>query len=118
MFSKGTKWIESCVADHWEKLVVYPNSSSESVRLTRDGYLICIYGPTSMGGGSISAWGPDQLALELPEEYDWNAIQAAVNHCSECDYIGHTVRLGFAKRVCPECRVRLIDKYEYPGWTN
>ena len=118
MFDKGIKWIESCVADGWSKLRIYPNTSSESVKLERDGFSIHIYDQHSLGGGSISAWGPDQLCLELPDEYDWDAIQAAVNLCSECNYIGPTVRLGFAKRVCKECRTRLVDKYEYPGWCN
>ena len=113
MFTKGNRWIESCTADGWQVLEV----DGHFTKLFREGYIIHVYSK-SICGESVSAWGPDQLALELPEEYDWETIQVNVNHCSECDYIGHTVRLGFANRVCPECRVRLIDKYEYPGWTN
>ena len=118
MFDKGTRWIESCVGDGWSKLSVYPFSSSETVKLERDGFVIHVYDQHSLGGGSVAAWGPDKLCLELPDEYDWEAIQAAVSLCSECDYIGVTVRLGFAQRVCPKCRARLIDKYEYPGWCS
>ena len=115
MFDKGTRWIESCTADGWEKETPYCGSST--VRLTRDGYIV-IVGEDHLGDGPIFGYGPDKLCLELPDEYNWGAIQAAVTHCSECPYIGPTVRLGFAKRVCKECRVRLIDKYEYPGWCN
>jgi len=118
MFAKGQKWIESCVADGWDKLQVYPGSASESTRLTKEGFIISVYDHHSIGGGDVAAWGPDKLCLELPDEYDWEAIQAAVSHCSECDYVGKTMRLGFAKRVCKECRVRLVEKYEYAGWCN
>ena len=118
MFIKGTKWIESCVADNWEKLLIYPGSSSESMRLMREEFVIHIYDQPWLKGGSVSAWGPDGLALELPEEYDWEAIQANINLCSMCGKVGPTVSLGFASRVCKQCRIENVARVEYPGWCN
>jgi len=118
MFTKGLQWIESCVADGWEKLIIYPGSSSESVKLIKDGFVIHIYGPHSLGGGSIAAWGPDKFALELPDEYDWDVIQTNINLCSMCGKVGPTVGLGFAGRVCMGCRIENVARVEYPGWCN
>ena len=38
--------------------------------------------------------------------------------CFNCNKTGDTVRVGFAGRVCPACRVELAPELEGPGWTN
>jgi len=124
MFDKGAKWIESCVADNWEKLPIYPGSEtqSECMKLEKDGFIIHVYSYYSIWAeeelNSISAWGPDKLALELPEEYDWDVMQANLNLCSMCGAKGPTVSLGFAYRVCKQCRIDNVARVEYPGWCN
>ena len=113
MFTKGNRWIESCTADGWQVLEV----DGHFTKLFREGYIIHVYSK-SICGEAVSAWGPDRLALELPEEYDWEIMQANVNLCSMCPRVGPTMRLGFAGRVCLECRKANVARVEYPGWCN
>jgi len=118
MFDRGKQWIEACLADGWESKKIYPsNKNSESVKMTKAGFMLDIFGDDSLMSG-MYAWGPDGLTLALPEDYDWPTIQSAVNICSKCGKIGPTVRLAFANRVCAECREKLKAEYEYPGWDN
>jgi len=113
MFTKGNRWIESCTADGWQVLEV----DGHFTKLFREGYIMHVYSK-SVFGKAVSAWGPDRLALELPEEYDWEVMQANVNLCSMCGLVGLTMRLGFAGRVCLECRKANVARVEYPGWCS
>ena len=113
MFTKGAKYIESCTADGWEVL----EADGHFTKLGREGYIMHVYSK-SIHGESVSAWGPDKLALELPEEYDWEAMQANVNLCSMCGKVGPMVRLGFAGRVCKQCRIENVARVEYLGWCS
>ena len=68
--------------------------------------------------GTVTIWGPDGLQILPWSIYNWDKIVEGLRICEECGKMGETVRLGFAGRVCPECRARLVDKVEFPGWCD
>jgi hypothetical protein len=129
------KWIEQAKQDGWQAELIYPNSSGDdrSTRLTRDGWTVQVYiqphlewqralVPDEDGFNPchIHIWGPDELVIEdIPDEYPGlEYFTKQLSLCTKCFKQGPTVRLGFAGRVCPECRKELAPKVEYPGWYN
>lgn len=105
-------WREAAIRDGWTITPLYHGADIDrSARLTKRGFVALII------DGSLIMWGPDGLAIEVPRQYSWIAIVAGLSVCEKCGREGKTVRLGFAGRVCPECRNRLAPKVEYRGWT-
>ena len=99
------------VADGWSRKV-----DSNLCEYKRDGFVILV--ATLRHGLDISIWGDDSLAIEPPEVYSFDELKRLMTVCGECGVVGKTVRLGFAGRVCPDCRKRLAPTVEYPGWCN
>ena len=67
----------------------------------------------------LHLWGPDRLAIDPPEVYDWDAIRAELRRCPECGETDvATVRVAFANRACEKCAPALRAKLETPGWCN
>jgi len=116
-----TAYQEALLADGWSSAAIYASQfdPTKSARFTRDGWKIAVYrAADSLGRDSISAWGPDGLAIDVPAVYSWEALQTALLVCGGCDAVGKTVRLGFAGRVCPACREKYVARVEYPGWNS
>ncbi len=119
------EWRDAAVADGWQMAPTGSNTPAEHrATLTKDGYIVLV---DSYAAGTywvkqdtadISIWGPDGLAIKTPEPYSMKDIIAGTKVCAECGKVGETVRVGFAGRVCPACRVKLAPKLEYPGWTS
>jgi hypothetical protein len=112
------------LADGWQAAPIYPREGhreydpGRSAKFTRDGFLVTFYRKADSLSDARHAYGPDSLALELPASYDFAQMQDNLRKCGECGAVGDTVSLGFAGRVCPECRAKLVPTVEYPGWTN
>lgn len=113
------QWRDALLADGWQADGIYGDyAPDKSAKFERDGFVVHIYrAANSLSDGSISAWGPDRLALELPGVYDFAQMQDNMNKCMECGAHGETQRVGFAGRVCAACRIKLLPTHEYPGWT-
>jgi hypothetical protein len=68
---------------------------------------------------SISIWGPDGMAVGVPELYEWGAVKAGLRTCNACGKTDvETFRFSFAGRCCNDCIPAMRKKHEYPGWTN
>ena len=112
-------------ADGWVSERIYPKSGdgefdpSKSTKWAREGFNVSIYRKAdALSPDHVCGWGPDGLALDLSKSYSWQMVQDALKVCSNCGAVGPTVRVGFAGRVCPACRVILAPRIEYPGWTR
>lgn len=124
------EWAADAIADGWKAEVLYKlEQEDQSTRLEKDGFVAHIIsrephprtkhlGEQRYYEAGIAIWGPDRLAIEPPETYNWQAIVDGLRVCQECKRIGETVQIGFAGRVCPTCREILKPKIEYPGWYN
>jgi hypothetical protein len=119
-------FIQACLDDGWS---IEPTYTSEDVKragkLEKDGFNIQFINRPEyrapMNKPSISIWGPDGLALEVEETYSWENLQKLLRRCAYCNASGvETIRIGFAGRCCSDCRqnTELVNKIEYPGWTN
>jgi hypothetical protein len=66
---------------------------------------------------SVHIWGPDGLAIEPPDAYDWTVILAHSRKCNYCEKTDiDTFRIGFAGRACKDCIPKLRPTHERPGW--
>lgn len=112
-------WRDAAIADGWIAEPTYGHEPVErAFTLTRDGFKIMgILRPDTLA--SLNAWGPDGLAINLPEQYSWDAIAAAIQLCMACGNVSTVVhRVGFAGRVCPVCLPAQQKLHEFPGWTK
>lgn len=119
---EAKQWLEDALADGW---VETDRGWENYYILEREGWAahintnsVALRGRERITVGSVTVWGPDELQILVPVHYNWQWMQDALKICEECGHVGETVRLGFAGRVCPECRKKLVDKVEYPGWCN
>lgn len=114
---------DAAVADGWEMRPTYIHESTDrAATLTRDSFKMMTITRTYEGekiscDASVNIWGPDHLAITVPDKYDWAKISAAVTKCLECGADGETHRAGFAGRYCPSCLPAQKKEQEYPGWT-
>lgn len=122
-------WVRAAILDGWSVEPTYGGESwRQAATLKKGGFqaqVIMRPKGTKFGrqellrdDASINVWGPDGMAIRLEGSYDWNVITAALTVCNECAKKGPTVRIGFAGRVCAECRKKLAPSIEYPGWTD
>ena len=124
LIAKTLAWREAAIADGWESRPTYEHEDEMTAfRLTRDGFIIQGLarpeGELSVGSGELHCWGPDGLAIEVGETYDWEAIQRAVCTCGYCgERPVKTERVGFAGRCCAKCLPEMRAKIETTGWTN
>ena len=113
-------------ADGWIFAKTYGHEPVEhAFKGRREGYvLLGIARPGSknlLPTGSISAWGPDGLALSpIPVLYPGlDVLKTLARHCPECGAKDvDTVRVAFANRCCEQCAPKLRAKLEKPGWTK
>jgi hypothetical protein len=105
-------WREAAIKDGWAISPLYHGEDFDhSCRLAKEGFL------TQIVSGSIMLWGPDGLIVDTPWPYSWIALVSGLEICGVCGARGKTVRVGFAHRVCPECRAKRLPKDEPRGWT-
>lgn len=122
------KWVADAIADGWTAEPTYGNTEpiERAARLTRDGFVVQAItrpkGPPQWAAKDevkLSVWGPDDLAVKAPATYSMAELQRQLHVCGECNgEFEKIVRLGFAGRVCPECRVRLAPTVEHKGWCD
>ena len=115
------RWREALVADGWQSEPLHTGPADDSARYCRDGFVVHVYTqPVPRGWRvSLTAWGPDRLALHLPDEYDFAAITRALRRCDFCDAEEvDTERVAFANRSCKSCLAAARHKMEFRGWNS
>lgn len=128
------QWRNSAVADGWLASPMYPNSepSDRATRLKHpDGFVAQVLtrnnvtSPPQHGPGKwkyeagVHVWGPDGLAVIAGWVYDMNQLRNGLTSCHYCKASDvPTVRVGFAGRVCSDCRTEVAKVVERPGWDN
>jgi hypothetical protein len=122
-------WVEAAVADGWTRTATYPHESIErACTLRREGWQALVLmretALSSLPGKwryetDIHLWGPDRLAVEPGDVYDWQRLQRELRHCYACGARDvDTQRVGFADRVCAGCLPGMKAKIETPGWCD
>lgn len=122
-------WRDAAIADGWSIEATYGSESVErAARLKRDSFLVSIltrepepkpWHANPPAEYSIFGWGPDGLALELGETYDWEFLNRNLLLCGACGkYKPKVVRVCFCNRVCEDCEPKERARLEKPGWSN
>ena len=114
------RWREDAAADGWSHKPTYGDHESEerAATLNKDGWTVMTLA-RSEKCCSLSAWGPDRLAVTPPLIYDMAALQAGLLVCGYCNQpVEQTQRVGFAGRSCDACLATARARDERPGWTN
>lgn len=115
---------DAAVEDGWDIRPTY-NSEPEvrAASLSREGFKMQVISRSLKDmkfaySASVHIWGPDGLAVTVPDVYDWAAISGAVDKCLECGAEGEVHRAGFAGRYCAKCLPEQKKAQEFPGWTS
>lgn len=125
-------FVAAAIADGWEQSIYFEGEPvDQACKLRRDGFVMSVlsrtFTPTRWQPQSrfkftaqVSAWGPDELALDIGPDYPgFEAFQAALLKCLLCGAEGVvTQRYGFAGRCCAACLPAARAKFEKPGWCD
>lgn len=125
-------WVQAAIADGWKAAPTYPAGPGrkggepveQAATLRRDGWVAMAFArPQGWGLGwneqaEITVWAPDELQVQVPLVYDWPALEDNATRCQYCGKSGKTVRISFAGRCCPPCRVEHVARVEPPGWCD
>lgn len=125
-FERVQTFKRACLSDGWTIAATYQHESIErAFKLTKDGFLIQGLTRTNEPDkkwryeASLSCWGPDSLAISLPDTYDFESIKIGVRACDACDASDvDTHRYSFAGRCCAKCLPEMKRKHERPGWCD
>jgi hypothetical protein len=116
-------FVAAAVADGWRREQYFQSEPLErACKLYRDGFTLSVLMRDGQTGNyrfqtDIHGWGPDGLSINLPNEYDWHAIQALVTTCNLCNAKDvKTFRYSFAGRCCESCVPKARAQFEKPGW--
>jgi hypothetical protein len=118
---------DDAAADGWLKEPTYGHESVDRAsRLTRDGFVIQVLTRDNSAEGrgkkfeaAVHMWGPDDLAVDPPEFYDFAEIKRRTRICSACKAEDvETQRYSFAGRCCEACLPKMRAATEYPGWCD
>lgn len=110
-------WREALAADGWSLRPTYDGHEplEHAWSATRDGFRISgLARPIPGRDGSkpkpdLNAWGPDGAAIDLPVEYNFDAIKASLLRCGECGKEPvETKRYAFANRCCADCAPKFM----------
>lgn len=120
-------FVAAAIADGWQQGEYFAGESLDSAcKLRRDGFTMSVLTRRNESANrwvftaQVHAWGPDELALDLPDVYPgFEVVQAALLKCSQCKAEGVTTfRFAFAGRCCATCLPMARRKYETPGWAD
>lgn len=109
LIAKVLAFRDAAMADGWSSEPTYAHEDEmRAFRLRRDGFLLqCLARPEdkdSVGVGTINGWGPDGMAIDVGETYDWDAIKRSAETCQYCKaFPVKTERVAFAGRACQTC---------------
>lgn len=118
---------DAATADGWS---IKPTYGSEDVSrassLERDGFKMMILTRDNSDRGegkkfeaAVHIWGPDRLAIETPQFYDFNELKRLTRVCSSCKAEDvDTQRYSFAGRCCSACLPKMRAATEQPGWCD
>ena len=117
---------DAAVNDNWSIEQTYNTESQDrAAKLRRDGFTMNIVtrdgrrDNVNWVESAIHIWGPDDLVINPPINYDWGAIQKGLRTCNNCGKTNvETVRYSFAGRCCRACRPEMKRIHEQPGWTS
>jgi len=115
---------DDAVADGWNIAPTYETEAVDrAAKLRRDGYVMMVLTRTKLGKWAFEAqvniWGPDGLAINPPEFYDFAEIESRTRICSYCKKTDvETQRVGFAGRCCADCLPDMRKRIETPGWCD
>ena len=116
-------WRQAALADGWTSRPTYPDHEAEETAFTLQRLGFIVQGlarpatSDTVGSGQIRCWGPDGLAVEVGETYDWKAIGLGLSTCGYCKASPvETFRVGFAGRCCAICLPDMKRAIEVPGW--
>lgn len=79
---------------------------------------VAYYQVVGLGKAELTIWADDRMVISLPAKLSRASLLAAVRVCTKCGAKGEVCQLGFADRVCPACRLKLMDQVEFPGWSR
>ncbi len=125
------KFRDDAIKDGWSIKPTYDHYESveSASTLSKDGFVMSILTRThdlnkypnvkNLYEVKISIWGPDDLAIEPPQEYDMEKIVEGMRFCKHCGKTDvDTFKYSFAGRCCKNCLPALREKYEQPGWCD
>lgn len=128
---RAQKFRDDAVKDGWSIKPTYDHHESvdSASTLSKDGFVMSILTRTNnlnkypnvknLYEVSIAIWGPDKLAIEVPDHYDMQKIIDGMRFCRHCGKTDvDTFRYSFAGRCCKDCLPALREKYEQPGWCD
>lgn len=127
IFRATEQFRDDAAADGWSIRATYGSEDiSRASKLNRDGFVMQILtrDNSSEGRGRkfnacVSIWGPDGLAVAVPEFYDFAELSRRTRICAYCKREDvATERVGFAGRCCAECLPKMRTAIEQPGWNN
>ena len=114
------EWRDALIADGWDVEAIRGEYRPDvSLRFKRDVWQIELYRRCDSMAQDIMCWGPDRLALKLPESYNFAQMEDNLLLCGRCgEYVEEITRLGFSERVCRLCWGLYLAEVEYPGWAG
>lgn len=123
-YQRVLEYRKAVMNDGWVSKPRYNNEPIESYsEHHKEGFILTIGSRKKVGKWKyecdISIWGPDQLAVAPPLEYNWEEILERLTRCDICKETGIPVqRVAFANRVCKNCLPEARKKLESPGWCD
>jgi len=115
---QAAEYEQAARADGWKQHHEH-QSKGYYVWLEKEGWTMQIMEPHGRAEGGATIWAPDQLQIVPPCLYDWEEMQRRTRFCSYCKATNvDTVRVGFAGRVCENCRPDAAKILEKPGWCD
>lgn len=136
-YDRVVEFRRALLADGWTVEATYKSEPVESASTCKkDGFVISLLSrdwletkqhypwyknaqPKRRYECSINIWGPDSLAIEPPETYDFAFIRRGLRTCNNCKREDvDTYRYSFAGRCCVDCLAEMQRIHEFPGWCD
>ncbi len=89
-------YLAAAVLDHWT--LTTGALSDQRCQLEREGFTLIRF------PSGLHLYGPDKLAVTVPEHYSWEAIQNNLLLCNLCHrYTNKIESYSYAGRACLDC---------------
>ena len=125
-------WVDAAIEDGWEFHSIYHTIDGQETEpketaglLSRDGFRIQVWRRPLSVPFSINAYGPDRLAVDIPQHYNKDTMTKLKINLSKCGYCGaikqgkgQIIRIGFAGRTCKACHAKHVAEVEFHGWAD